>query len=312
MNSPAITRKPKKNIGDSTKPAQILFDYIDPGGGLIKNKIVLERIRRLCIPPQWENVMISNSDTDYLQVTGIDFKRRLQYIYHPMWNQITKDDKYRRMGLFAKKMDEFNSRLRDDPSIISTMFRILQKSHIRVGNESYAKENGTYGLCTLEKNHVFVVGDKVRFQFTGKKGIEHDITFKDSRCANTIRELLKTPGSRLFKTDTKNITSQDLNEYLQETMGPEFTCKDFRTYASNLLFLKSLVKVPPSDKITDRKKTLRNIFNETAEKLGHTNTISKKSYVMPIISENYLTSPELFYEKEPKKLLLKLSQGTVH
>jgi DNA topoisomerase-1 len=308
MNSPKINRR--RPTGEAA-----LFKYYGPDGNPVRDKNTLERIRQLAIPPQWEDVMISTSDTDYLQATGVDSKRRLQYIYHPMWNQITKDDKYKRMGHFAQKMDEFNNRLREDQSLISTMFRIIQKTHIRIGNDSYAKENGTYGLCTLEKKHVTVAGDNIRLRFIGKKGIEHDISFRDARCANTIRHLLKLPGPRLFKIRStsvdalRNISSQDLNEYLQATMGPEFTCKDFRTYASNLLFLQALVKIPPSEKITERRKTLRDIFNKTAEKLGHTNTISKKSYVMPVISENYLTTPEMFYGKDPKKLLLNLAQS---
>jgi len=291
----------------ASEAKRTVFEYYGPDGGKVRDKNTLDRIKLLAIPPQWEDVLISTSGTDYLQATGVDNKERVQYIYHPMWNQVTKDDKYKRMGHFAQKMDEFNNRLCEDPSLISTMFRIIQKSHIRIGNESYAKENGTYGLCTLEKKHVTVKGDKVRLRFTGKKGIQHDISFRDARCASAIRVLLTLPGPRLFKTGLKNINSQDLNEYLQSTMGPEFTCKDFRTYASNLLFLQSLVKIPPSEKITERRKTLRDIFNQTAEKLGHTNTISKKSYVMPIISENYLTTPELFYAKDPKKLLLKFT-----
>ena len=323
MNSPTINRRNASSLPMAAREPNgslpmaarepfgsqsASFKYYGPDGGQIRDKNTLDRIKRLAIPPQWEDVLISTSDTDYLQATGVDNKGRLQYIYHPMWNHITKDDKYKRMGHFAQKMDEFNKRLRDDPSLISTMFRIIQMSHIRIGNESYAKENGTYGLCTLEKKHVTVNGDNVRLRFTGKKGIHHDISFRDARCASAIKQLLTLPGNRLFKSSVKNISSQDLNEYLQATMGPEFTCKDFRTYASNLLFLQALVKIPPSEKITERRKTLRDIFNQTAEMLGHTNAISKKSYVMPVISESYLTTPELFYAKDPKKLLLKLTK----
>ncbi len=299
MNCPVITRKQNSSS----------FSYYDPEGNVIRNSKIIERIKRLCIPPQWKNVTISSSETEHLQAVGVDNKGRVQYIYHPMWTHLAKDGKYKRMGLFAEKMGEFNRRLREDTSLLSTMFRIIQKSYIRIGNECYAKENGTHGLCTLEKKHVTVNGDKVCFSFIGKKGIQHNLSFTDSRCANVIKHLLKLPGGpRLFKTDTlRLVTSQDLNGYLQATMGKEFTCKDFRTYASNLLFLDSLVKIPPSEKITERRKTLRDIFIKTAEKLGHTNTISKKSYVMPVISERYLTNPDFFYHKNPRELLLELS-----
>jgi DNA topoisomerase-1 len=243
MNCPLIKRIPiiKTHNGKSHDKSshdksshdkqEIIFEYYGPCGKLnpVRHKTILERIRRLCIPPQWREDEISYSETNYLQATGIDSKNRLQYIYHPMWNQMTMDDKYKRMGHFAQKMDDFNKRLREDTSLISTMFRIIQKTHIRIGNESYAKENGTYGLCTLEKKHVSVRGDIVHLQFNGKKGIAHDIKFRDTQCANVIKYLLTIPGERLFKMETKDgmkqICSQDLNEYLQATMGPEFTCK---------------------------------------------------------------------------------------
>lgn len=280
---------------------------------------ILDRIKKLSIPPQWKDVKISSCELEYIQVTGVDSKNRIQYIYHPMWVQMTQDEKYQRMGRFASEIDRFEKKINIDlnstnPEIqlIAGMFRIVQKTHMRIGNDTYARENNTYGLCTLEKKHVYLSRNgSIRFVFVGKKGISQNIKFRDNYTYLLLQKLIGLPGSRLFKYNirpsvTRYIDAQDMNSYLQKTMGEEFSCKDFRTYASNILFLGKLVKIPPPETLTKRKKIICEIFDMVAIKLGHTRSISRRSYVMKVIPETYLTNPEKIYGKNPKKLLLEL------
>ena len=257
------------------------------------------RRKRLGIPPNWKDVWVSPDPCSHLQATGKDQKGRLQYIYHPMWVLMAQDEKYQRMARFQKQLPKLQRALREEGGIIEIMFRILSKTHIRIGNESYAKDNGTYGLCTLQWQHIRLRGSEVTLEFVGKKGIPHLVRIRDTKIANWLRAHMGPRGTRIFPK-----TSEDLNEFLQRHMGREFICKDFRTYASNIHFLRDLcaVKNIPQT-LAERKKVLKEVYIETAEKLGHTKEISKKSYVMPVISEYYLRDPLFFRGKDPERLL---------
>lgn len=256
------------------------------------------RRKRLGIPPNWKDVWVSPDPCSHLQATGKDQKGRLQYIYHPMWVLMTQDEKYQRMARFQRQLPKLRRALQQEGGVIEIMFRILSKTHIRVGNESYAKENGTYGLCTLQGEHIRLRGSEVTFEFVGKKGVPQSVRIRDSKIANWLRNSTLCKGVRIF---TKS--PEDLNEFLQTHMGKEFTCKDFRTYASNIHFLRDLcVRVAP-ETVTERKRVLKEVYMGTAEKLGHTKEISKKSYVMPVISEYYLRDPLFFRDKDPERLL---------
>lgn len=256
------------------------------------------RIKKLCIPPNWTDIWISPDPCSHLQVTGKDQKGRIQYIYHPMWVLMSQDEKYKRMARFQKNLPLLRKALAEEGGTIQLMFRILLRTHIRVGNESYAKDNGTYGLCSLLGKHVTMRGSVITLSFIGKKGVPQKITFRDPKIAQDLRKHIGTKEERLFKYNP-----EDLNDFLQKHMGKEFTCKDFRTYASNIHFLKNLTKHLPPQTVTERKKVLKDVYIETAEKLGHTKEISKKSYVMPIVEEKYLLDPHFFFRKDPERLL---------
>lgn len=263
------------------------------------------RIRKLCIPPVWKNVRVSNSSVSHLQVMGVDIKGRTQYLYHPMWIILTNYEKYKRMGEFSKKIPHFEKKIRRDlqsTSNLKTMailFQILKLTHLRVGNECYAKDNKTYGLITLEKRHIKIKGSVISLNFKGKKGVEQSIEFKENNCLSYLG-LLKNlrSGDRVFP----GVTGSQVNRYLQETMGDEFSCKDFRTYASNILFLKYLCKCGNPVTQKEIKQNIKNTYDRVADKLGHTRAISKKSYVMPIISEQYEINPTQFVGKDPQRM----------
>lgn len=279
-------------------------------GHKVINKDTLARIRKLHIPPKWTNVQISNLETDYLQATGNDIKGRVQYIYHPVWVALSKIEKYNRLKLFAKKLPLLMKtvskkihgpiNLSDKEYIISLIFRILNKTHSRIGNDHFAEENNTYGLTTLLKKHVVLNGDTVSISFIGKKSIKQQFIFTDKICSDALKELKKIPGDRLFKTkDLESITSNDINCYLKTVMGDDFTAKDFRTYAANDLFLKFILQKEIPSGVTQTKKTINKCYDEVADELGHTRSVCRTSYVMPLIPEKYMESPTDFMTKKP-------------
>jgi DNA topoisomerase-1 len=297
MNNP-ITRKLENKE----------FIYLQNNKRIINDNI-LNRIRKLRIPPKWSNVNISNSETEYLQATGNDIKGRVQYIYHPVWIAISKLEKYNRLKLFVKKlpllMKTVNKKmhgpidLSNKEYIISLIFRILSKTHSRIGNDHFAEENNTYGLTTLLKTHVSTNGNTVSMSFVGKKSIKQQFIFTDKICSSALKELKKISGDRLFKTkDQESITSNDINSYLKNIMGGDFTAKDFRTYAANDLFLKFILQKDIPLNITQTKKTINDCYDEVAEELHHTRAVCKSSYVMPIISEKYISDPNDFVSKK--------------
>ena len=291
-------------------PNKKTFIYTNSKGVRILDAKTLSRIHKLVIPPMWENVFISENSLTHLQATGSDKKKR-QYIYHPLWSELASHNKYVRMGIFCNNIDTFERKIVKDSSNITTprikllslMFRILQKTHIRVGNEQYAKMNKTYGLCTLEKKHICLneKNYEVTFSFIGKKNIHQSISIKDKFIYNSLYTMLKNKNKKLF-----SVSPSELNNYLQETMGQDFTCKDFRTYASNLLFVDMLSKLPLPTDLKENKRNLVKAFSYTSHKLGHTPLISKKSYIMPHIYKQYETNPRVFYKKRPKILLKQL------
>jgi DNA topoisomerase-1 len=269
------------------------------------NKDILCRIRKLHIPPKWNNVKISSSETDYLQATGNDDKGRVQYLYHPVWIVLSKIEKYNRLKLFAKQlpnlMKSVNKKmngpvnLEDKEYIISLIFRILNKTHSRIGNDHFAEENNTYGLTTLLKKHLSINGNTICLSFIGKKSIKQQFIFIDKLCSNVLKELKKIPGDRLFKTkDLDPINSVDMNNYLKSVMGDDFSSKDFRTYAANDLFLKFILQKEIPSNNTQIKKTINECYDEVAKELGHSRSICRTSYVMPLISEKYTENPNKF------------------
>ena len=283
------------------KNKKLIFSY-NVNGKIIKEKRILERIKKLRIPPNWENVKISNSELSHLQAIGCDSKKT-QYIYHPMWVLLTSAEKYNRMGEFSKKIGLLESKIRQDLNSkdceIPIMFRILQKTYIRVGNDCYAKDNNTYGLTTLEKRHITISKFNINLSFVGKKGVAQSTNFKDPYCLNYLKDKLKLLKSNDCVFNTSPTT---LNNYLQSVMESDFTCKDFRTYGSNVMFLTILCKLDTPKTQKEIKDNLKYTYDEVAKKLGHTRAISKKSYVMGVISDQYILNPTQFNKKNPKTM----------
>lgn len=314
------------------------FTYLDPHGNLLDDPETLDRIRSMILPPVWDKVWISPKENSHLQATGIDTKNRKQYRYHAKWNAIRSETKFFRMEAFGEALPLLRARLAKDlktpalsqEKVIAIALSVMEQTLIRVGNAAYEKEYGSYGLTTLKDRHVKLEGSEVRFSFKGKKGIYHDITLHDRRLSGLVKACRDIPGRELFQyIDTNGerhaIDSGMVNNYLHETMGDDFSAKDFRTWAGTVNALRLLVELEPCTAEKELKKNLNTILDEVSHKLGNTRTVCRKHYVHPQLLEAYecqdlnpyIKQKNRFYKTSPngldsvEKLLLKFLKDQV-
>ena len=287
---PGITRQ---QAGDQ-------FHYIDPQDSPIEDDATLTRIRSMALPPVWERVWISPNPNGHLQATGIDTKNRKQYRYHANWNAIRSETKFFRMVAFGEALPLLRARLNKDlthrelsrEKVIAIALSVMEQTLIRVGNAAYEKEYGSYGLTTLKDRHVKAERDEVRFSFKGKKEIYHDITLHDKRLAKLVKDCRDIPGKELFQYFDEtgirsSIDSGMVNKYLKETMGDDFSAKDFRTWAGTVNAMRLLVDLEPCDSERELKKNVNMVLDEVSHSLGNTRTVCRKHYVHPQILEAY-------------------------
>ena len=277
------------------------FRYFDAEGKLIEDEPRLLRIGRLAIPPAYHDVWICPLPNGHIQATGRDDRGRKQYRYHERWRAIRDENKYDRILTFAAALPKIRRRVQADlklpglkrERVLAAVVQLLERTFIRVGNEEYARQNKSFGLTTLKDHHVEVRGKKLRFRFRGKGGKEHEVDFMDRRVAKIVRELQDLPGQDLFQyfdDEGKlcDVTSQDVNDYLRETTGEDFTAKDFRTWAGTVLTAMALNAQEKFATKKEAKSNLKNAIAAAAELLRNTPTICRKCYVHPAIVESYL------------------------
>jgi DNA topoisomerase-1 len=281
------------------------FRYTGGEGHPIRDAETLGRIKRLAIPPAWTDVWICPDPRGHLQATGRDARGRKQYRYHPRWREIRDAVKYDRMLAFAEALPKIRQRTDRDlerhgmprEKVLATVVRLLEETRIRIGNDEYRKENGSYGLTTLLDRQVNVVGAEVRFSFRGKSGKHHDIDLHDRRMARLIKRILEIPGQELFKYvgengEVKAIDSADVNDYLREIAGEDFTAKDFRTWAGTILAARFLREATAAAGWTinsrGAKKQLVRAIARVADELGNTPAVAKKAYIHPAVIADYL------------------------
>jgi DNA topoisomerase-1 len=276
------------------------FRYVGPDGKAIRDAAELRRIKKLAVPPAWTDVWICTDPRGHLQATGRDAKRRKQYRYHDRFREIRDEGKYERMLDFAKALPKIRERVDADLSsatlsrekVIATIVRLLEQTLIRVGNEEYARANRHFGLTTLRGRHVAVRGSRVRFRFTGKSGAAHDVDVRDARMARVIRSLQDLPGQELFQYidedgESRRVGSDDVNAYLREVSGEDFTAKDFRTWAGTLLMTRALLACEPVTNVRYARRNVTAAIAEVAKRLGNTPAVCRKAYVHPAIVEAY-------------------------
>jgi DNA topoisomerase I len=271
-----------------------------PDGARISDEDTLARIRKLAIPPAWTDVWICPSPKGHLQATGRDARGRKQYRYHARWREVRDETKYDRMIAFGEALPAIRARTDSDlalpglqrAKVLATVVQLLEKTLIRVGNDEYARENNSFGLTTMRDRHVKVNGSTVRFAFRGKSGRRHAIDVRSRRLAAIVKRCRDLPGYELFQYvdddgERQVIDSSDVNQYLREITGEDFTAKDFRTWAGTVLAARALGELP-SETATEAKKNLVKAIEAVAGLLGNTKSVCRKCYIHPAVIDAYL------------------------
>ena len=288
--SPGIRRK-KAGTG---------FTYIDAKGKGVLDEATLRRIKSLVIPPAWTEVWISPDSNGHLQATGFDARHRKQYRYHPRFREVREQTKYTRMLDFARALPRIRRRVNRDlklpglprEKVLAAVVRLLETTLIRVGNDEYAKSNRSFGLTTLQDKHARIKGAHVRFEFKGKSGVEHEIDLADPRLARIVKQCQDLPGQELLQYvdeagQVRDIGSSDVNQYIHEIAGDDFTAKDFRTWAGTVLATLALQELEKFDSQAQAKKNILRAVESVAAKLGNTKAVCRKCYIHPAILESY-------------------------
>ena len=287
--------------GLARKRAADGFRYSNAEGRAVRDRATLARIRALAIPPAWEDVWICPREDGHLQATGRDARGRKQYRYHPQWREVRDETKYGRMAAFGRALPRIRRRVQKDlalpelprEKILATVVRLLETTFIRVGNEEYARENSSFGLTTLRGRQVQINGSRIRFNFRGKSGVEHAIELQDRHMAALVRRIRDLPGYELFQYvdeggERRTIDSADVNAYIREATGDEFSSKDFRTWAGTLLAARALGAAGAFDSRAHAMRNVNAAIESVARLLGNTKAVCRKCYVHPAVVDAYL------------------------
>jgi len=276
------------------------FRYVEPAGRTVTNAETLVRIRSLVIPPAWRDVWICTRGDGHLQATGRDARDRKQYRYHPRWREVRDENKYGRMAAFARVLPRIRARVTRDLSrrglprekALATVVRLLETTLIRIGNPEYARDNESFGLTTLRNRQVRVQGATLKFRFRGKSGVQHEVEHSDRRIAAIVRRMQDLPGEELFQYvdddgAVRTIESADVNAYLREIAGEDFTSKDFRTWAGTVLAARALHRLGAAESQTLAKRNVVTAVEAVARLLGNTRAVCRKCYIHPGVLEAY-------------------------
>jgi DNA topoisomerase I len=277
------------------------FAYFGTDGKRVQDEATLSRIKSIVIPPAWTDVWISPAANGHIQATGRDDRGRKQYRYHQRWRAVRDANKYERLIDFARVLPRIRRRVQRDlgrrglprEKVLATVVQLLESTMIRVGNEEYAKENKSFGLTTLRNRHVRVKGSEVRFVFRGKSGKDHQVGVRDQRLARIVERCEELPGQHLFQYvdeqgELRPLDSADVNDYIREASGGDFTAKDFRTWAGTVLAARALQEMEKVDSDTQAKRNVVDAIERVAERLGNTRAVCRRCYVHPAIVDSYM------------------------
>jgi DNA topoisomerase-1 len=292
-------------VSDSTPGIRRLangegFRYVTPDGKTVKDETTLKRIRSLVIPPAWTDVWICASPHGHLQAVGRDAKGRKQYRYHSAYRSQRDQTKYGRMLAFGTALPTIRKRIEEDlklpglpkQKVLATIVHLLERTCMRIGNDEYVKQNESFGLTTHPDGHVKVNGSKKRFNFRGKSGQQQDIELEDPRIAKIVKKCRDIPGWELFQYfdeagEQCRITSTDVNNYIRDIAGEDFTAKDFRTWGGTGWAALVFEELGPAETAADSKKRIVEAIKMVSSKLGNRPATCKKYYVHPAILEAY-------------------------
>lgn len=284
-------------------------------GKKLDDKKAIDRFKSLVIPPAWQNVRISPLCNGHLQVIGKDSKNRTQYRYHPSWEKIRNGTKFFKMAAFGEILPEIRTqvasdlrkRTMDKRKCLALIVSLMEETHIRIGSDQYAKNNKTYGLSTFRNKHLNIKGDKLSFNFIGKKGKKHSVSLDNKRLQKLVLQCKEIPGWELFQYYDEDgnhhtIDSGMVNEYIQEISGDNFSAKDFRTWAASKIFLKTLSTLEKPKNEAILKQNILNACDMAAKSLGNTRSVCRNYYVHPAILEKYEDGTLYkYFEKERKQ-----------
>ncbi|MBL4832732.1 MAG: DNA topoisomerase IB [Pseudomonas sp.] len=285
--------------GISRKKRGKTFQYYDPNGDRITDADEIKRINALAVPPAYTDVWICADPRGHLQATGRDARGRKQYRYHPRWREVRDIDKYSRLQEFGKALPKLRKKLEAQlaepgfsrEKVLAAVVMLLDATLIRVGNTQYAKENKSYGLTTLRTRHVDVAGSEIQFHFRGKSGIEHEISVKDRRLAKVVKRCQELPGQDLFQYldeegNRHTVSSSDVNDYLHQLTGADFTAKDYRTWAGTAMALAVLRELEWQPESQAKHHVVATV-KDVAKQLGNTPAVCRKCYIHPAVLEHF-------------------------
>ncbi len=288
--------------GISRRAAGKGFTFLDASGKKVRDPETLRRIRSLVIPPAWTDVWICPADNGHIQATGRDARRRKQYRYHPEWHAVRDEAKYSRVLDFGERLPRIRRRVAADlrrrgmsrEKVLATVVRLLETTLIRVGNDEYAQQNGSFGLTTLHNRHAKVRGGQITFEFKGKSGKRHRIDVRDPHVAKLVSRCQDLPGQDLFgyvadDGTVRDVTSDDVNGYLREIAGEDFSAKDFRTWAGTVLAAIALREFAEFSSQRQARRNVVQAVEAVAKMLGNTPAICRRCYVHPAILDGYLS-----------------------
>ena len=299
------------------------FIYFDPDGKRLKEQNELVRIKRLGIPPAWENVWICRFESGHLQASGRDIRGRKQYRYHTRWRQVRDETKFERMIKFGKSLPKIRRSVQRDlarpgmprEKVLATIVRLLETTLIRIGNEEYARENKSFGLTTMRNRHVKVSSTKLHFEFRGKSGKHHEIDVRDSQLARIVKRCRDLPGHELFEYigedgSIQTVDSGDVNEYLRGLCGEECTAKDFRTWTATVLAMVALKEFEKFATSKEAKSNVTTAIEAVSRMLGNTPAICRKCYIHPDVVNSYMDGSliETLHQRAEQKLSRELSR----
>ncbi len=289
------------------------YQYLQEGEPLKDDK-ALDRIKKLVIPPAWEKVKICPFSNGHLQVVGLDAKQRKQYIYHPDWTKLRNLTKFFKMTAFGKVLPKIRAQVDKDldkkgmpqEKVLALVIRLMEETHIRIGNESYAKQNKSYGLSTLRSRHVQISRGELTFNFVGKRGIENTVSLRDKKLIKLVNKCEEIPGWEVFKyigEDKKkySIDSGMVNQYIQELSGELFSAKDFRTWSATKIFFEKLRETGFNEEEKQNKKNILEAYDTAAEALNNTRSVCRSYYVHPHVVQLYETGGIVPYFKKVER-----------
>src|SRR5918999_225690 len=299
------------------------FFYRYPGTGeTVSEERILTRIEDLKVPPAWEDARIAQSPSAKVQAIGFDSAGRLQYLYHPKYRERKEREKFERILRFSDALPRMrratSNHLRhkdlDREKVLATMIRLMNSAYFRVGEERYAKKNKTYGIATLRRKHLTIEGDMIIFEYRGKWGQMLRKAVTDQRLRQVVEECAALPGYEIFKYydesgELKDVKSRDLNAYVKEVIGEEFTAKDFRTWAGTLIAAVKLAELGATEDLKTAEKNVVEAIDAVAQRLGNTRAIARSSYVSPRVIEHYMEGSVVSYYSERIEEVIVAEQG---